>query len=362
MQLEIQKDIKDRLLILLDSNYCKSIKEEIEEDIKRLINKSILTDNLLIQTLNSIHITAGIILCSTKVNNLNYKGLIEIIKKNNIEPKDGNLEFEKPKSMDEFELLYTQLIRDMKIIEIGNEIIINNKRKNEIIKEINNSLTYINVDELDEKEIYCLKTITTNISNEEKYEEVIECYNELVQDIWKSFLMDSNNMLVHIGTVDEEYQGNILSTSLITEKEVATFTPHGEGIGLIVKPKIIIAADSKDIATDNYKEYQENYFKQRPIIKLPEQIEEELIDQTIEANGENLLYDGIDNPIYSEIVLKDYEIVGYVMLGYGNKSDTQEYKDLEYKSSCKNLIFKYIDINEMRSKQNLQPIRISKNK
>lgn len=361
MEFQVQNDIKNKLLILLDSNNCERIKENETEDINRLINESLLTDSLLIETLNAIHGIAGMTLYSKKVSNSSFKELIDNIKSNNIDPKDG-MDFDKPNSMDEFYSLYSQLIRDMRVLEIGNEVILEEKRNNQIIEEIKNSLSYINVDELDEKKVLAIKEIANNLSNQDKYEKVIEDYNKLAQSIWHDFLNDPNNMIVHIGVVDGEYQGNVLSASLITEKEAATFTPHGEGVGIIVKPKTILAADSKDLAIGNYRDYQENIFKERPVIKLPRQIEEELIDKTIEANGENLLYDGLNNPVYSEVVLKDYEVVGYIMLGYGDKSKTSEYNDLKEKATSENLEFKYIDINEMRSKQNLQPVMPSKNK
>ena len=360
MGYQIQENIKNKLLILLDSNYCESFKEDFQSDIEKLYRQSLLTDSLLIETLNSIHDIAGMILLFDKVKNSDNKELVEILRNNSIEP--SGMAYEKPTSFDEYQQLVAQLIRDMRALEIGNEVILREKRRTEIIKTIKESLSFLEIDNLNEEEINLVKSITDNISNEDAKNQVIENYNLLAQQVWNDFLNDSNNMLVHIGPVYGEYHGNVLSSSLIKKKEVATFTPSGEGVGIIIKPKTIVAADSKDLSTENYKQYEENYFKEIPIIKLPNQVEQEIIDKTKLTNGENLRYDGVNNPIYSEAAVKGFEKIGYIMIGYGDKSNTLEYKELKEKATHDNIEFKYVDINKMREKQNLQTINVSKNK
>lgn len=83
----------------------------------------------------------------------------------------------------------------------------------------------------------------------------------------------------------------------------------------------------------------------------------EIIDRTIQQNGENLNYLNYGKDlIYSEIALSEYDISGYIMIGYGDKSNDAQYIQLQNKAKASGMEFEYVDINLLRLEQGLKPI------
>jgi NAD(P)H-nitrite reductase large subunit len=74
-------------------------------------------------------------------------------------------------------------------------------------------------------------------------------------------------------------------------------------------------------------------------------------------HGENLNYivDG-KNEIYSEVAVKDFEIAGYIMIGYGDKSNNKDYLSLMKRAKAEEKPFEYVDINKLREEHGLEDI------
>lgn len=374
MNVSIPEDLRESLLILLDGKYFKGYEKVENSNFKNLKENSILEDKIVVDILNKLYNIADFISVSSSVKNSPYKDIAQSLDKkmkDGIQPKEGNWDYELPESKEEFNQLLNQLNNVLELINIGDEVILYEKDRKRISNEVINSIKFANennvelTDEQREQFIQIEKELTKQYEKRYPDNQIVENaivkYNDIANSIWEKYLENPNHRIVHIGIINGEYGKNIMSTSLITENEVATFTYNGEGVGMLVKPKKILAADSKDVGTNNQSTYIKNANMKRVHLKLPQQIEQEIIDATIKANGENLNYlHNISNPVYSEVVLFEYEILGYVMIGYDDKSQDPDYLKLKRVAEKRGMEFKYININSLRKRQGLPPISTGK--
>lgn len=160
-------------------------------------------------------------------------------------------------------------------------------------------------------------------------------YNEYAIQIWNNYITDVNGKknrkfryVVHnltSGEIQGEFRTKYMSTSLITNNTMGLY--GGSKCGFIIKPTHIISASDKDTFTNNYREDGEEVFNIKPSLKLPQEIEESCVEQTIEVNGEMLNYDM--ESIYSEIVVDEYEIIGVYCIDNGEKNLAPIMKELK---------------------------------
>lgn len=193
--------------------------------------------------------------------------------------------------------------------------------------------------------------------------EQVERYNEFAIEIWNSYLTKTedgkeNNFkyLIHNlakGEIKGNFRTKYMSTSLITNRTMGVFGGKSK-YGLILKPKHIVSADYKDTYTNNYREDGERLFNIRPPIKLPQEIEEICIEQTIEANGEMLNYD--EASIYSEIVVDEYEVTGMYFISNGEGELSPDYERAKRMANERGIELKELDISQCRIDNGLEPM------
>lgn len=194
-------------------------------------------------------------------------------------------------------------------------------------------------------------------------QECVNKYNEYALQIWNDYLTNVEDgkendfkYLIHNcskGEIKEDFRTKALSSSLITNKTMGVFGSKSK-YGLILKPKHIISADYKDSYTYNEREEGQELFNIKPPIRLPQEIEEICIEQTIEENGEMLNYDTAN--IYSEIVVDDYEVVGIYYISNGEKELSPDYERAKRMAEARGLDLKELDISRCRQDNGLEPM------
>ena len=192
-------------------------------------------------------------------------------------------------------------------------------------------------------------------------QECVNKYNEHALEIWNDYLTNVEDgkendfrYLIHNcskGEIKEDFRTKALSSSLITNKTMGVFGSKSK-YGLILKPKHIISADYQDSYTYNEREEGQELFNIKPPIRLPQEIEEICIKQTIEANGEMLNYDTAN--IYPEIVVDDYEVVGIYYISNGEKELTPNYDRAKRMAEARGLDLKELDISRCRQDNGLE--------
>lgn len=199
---------------------------------------------------------------------------------------------------------------------------------------------------------------TTNVAS---LQEEIECYNDSAMEVWESFLSDPSreggdeNYVIHnftSGKVKGEFRDKYMSTSLITKNARGIY--GSSGFGYIVKPKHIVAADSKDTYTINNSHNDSRVTIIKHPIKLPQQIEAEMMETCKSVNGEILNSDKAS--IYSEVVVDEYEIEGIFLMTNGEKELNPHYREAVELAKEKGVPFRNIDIAKDREEQGLDPL------
>lgn len=193
----------------------------------------------------------------------------------------------------------------------------------------------------------------------------IQSYNDIALEIWNTYLsndIEQPRWLVHNlsrgafeGTFDKKY----MSTSLVTSKTMGLFNENtGNNFGFIIKPKNIVSASEHDTFTNNspvINDYMEVFLDgNTPPIKLPWEIEEECIKQTIDNSGEMLNYD--NRTVYSEIVVDEYEIGAMYYMSNGEGELAPNYEAAKKMSEERGIELKELDISKAREKQGLEPM------
>lgn len=211
------------------------------------------------------------------------------------------------------------------------------------------------------------ESLQNSLSNEKTdvsfIQEQVERYNEYAIGIWNEYLTKTEDgkengfkYLIHNlakGEIKGDFRTKYMSTSLITNRTMGVFGGKSK-YGLILKPKHIVSADYKDTYTNNYRGDDEQLFNIKPPIKLPQEIEEICIEQTIEANGEMLNYD--EASIYSEIVVDEYEVVGMYFISNGEGELSPNYERAKRMAKERGIELKELDISQCRVDNGLEPM------
>lgn len=163
-------------------------------------------------------------------------------------------------------------------------------------------------------------------------QERIELYNGHATNIWNDYLTDIDDAqnsqyrwVIHNltkGELEGDFRNKYMSTSLMTNNAMGRY--GNSDYGLIIKPKHIVCASYRDTYTLNTRDDEENLFNIRPPLMLPQEIEDICIQQTIEEDGEMLNYE--TTPIYSQLVVDEFEIEGVYYISYGEHELAKDYE------------------------------------
>ncbi len=193
-------------------------------------------------------------------------------------------------------------------------------------------------------------------------QERIELYNGHATNIWNDYLTDIGDAqnsqyrwVIHNltkGELEGNFRNKYMSTSLMTNNTMGKY--GNSDYGLIIKPKHIVCASYRDTYTLNTRDDEENLFNIRPPLMLPQEIEDICIQQTIKENGEMLNYE--TTPIYSELVVDEFEIEGVYYISYGEKELAKDYERAKKVADERGLPLIERDISKYRVEQGLEPM------
>ncbi len=193
-------------------------------------------------------------------------------------------------------------------------------------------------------------------------QERIELYNGHATNIWNDYLTDINDeqnsqyrWVIHNltkGELEGNFRNKYMSTSLMTNNVMGRY--GNSDYGLIIKPKHIVCASYRDTYTLNTRDDEENLFNIRPPLMLPQEIEDICIQQTIEENGEMLNYE--TTPIYSELVVDEFEIEGVYYISYGEHELAKDYERAKKVADERGLPLIERDISKYRAEHGLEPM------
>lgn len=193
-------------------------------------------------------------------------------------------------------------------------------------------------------------------------QEKIELYNGHATNIWNDYLTDIDDVensqyrwVIHNltkGELEGNFRNKYMSTSLITNNVMGRY--GSADYGLIIKPKHIVCASYRDTYTLNTSDDEENLFNIRPPLMLPQEIEDICIQQTIEENGEMLNYE--TTPIYSELVVDEFEIEGVYYISYGEHELAKDYERAKKVADERGLPLIERDISKYRAEHGLEPM------
>ena len=193
-------------------------------------------------------------------------------------------------------------------------------------------------------------------------QERIELYNGHATNIWNDYLTDINDVqnsqyrwVIHNltkGELEGDFRNKYMSTSLMTNNAMGRY--GNSDYGLIIKPKHIVCASYRDTYTLNTRDDEENLFNIRPPLMLPQEIEDICIQKTIEENGEMLNYE--TTPIYSELVVDEFEIEGVYYISYGEHELAKDYERAKKVADERGLHLIERDISKYRAEHGLEPM------
>lgn len=193
-------------------------------------------------------------------------------------------------------------------------------------------------------------------------QERIELYNGHATNIWNDYLTDIDDVensqyrwVIHNltkGELEGDFRNKYMSTSLMTNNAMGRY--GNSDYGLVIKPKHIISASYRDTYTLNTRNDEENLFNIRPPLMLPQEIEDICIQQTIEENGEMLNYE--TTPVYSELVVDEFEIEGVYYISYGEQELAKDYERAKKVADERGLPLIERDISRYRAEHGLEPM------
>lgn len=154
------------------------------------------------------------------------------------------------------------------------------------------------------------------------------------------------------GELEGDFRNKYMSTSLMTNNAMGRY--GNSDYGLIIKPKHIVCASYRDTYTLNTRDDEENLFNIRPPLMLQQEIEDICIQQTIEENGEMLNYE--TTPIYSELVVDEFEIEGVYYISYGEHELAKDYERAKKVADERGLPLIERDISKYRAEHGLEPM------
>ncbi len=186
----------------------------------------------------------------------------------------------------------------------------------------------------------------------------ISLFNSVAISIWNRYLDEGRCFLVHNysrGYVENYIPSKYLSTSLLSDKFMALFQENrNNNYGIIVKPKKIVSADSKDTFTHNRSDntgadlYLSGIV---PPLLFPWEIEREAIEKAKDINGEILNYD--NGYVLPEIVLEDYVPIGVFYRTNGEGELSLSYESARELAQSMGLEITEIDMSLARMKAGL---------
>jgi hypothetical protein len=207
------------------------------------------------------------------------------------------------------------------------------------------------------------KLLNAKKTDVQAIQEKVDIYNEHATNIWNDYLTGIDNVadnqyrwVIHNltkGELQGDFRDKYMSTSLITNKTMGVY--GRTNYGLIIKPNHIVSASYKDSYTLNTRDDEENLFNiRRPPLMLPQEIENICIQQTISANGEMLNYEKA--PIYSELVVDEYEIEGMYYISNGEQEFAPNYDVAKKMAEERGLPLIERDISKYRAELGLEPM------
>ncbi len=243
------------------------------------------------------------------------------------------------------------------------------ERVNQIKKSIDSIVRYgyedkIKAEILDELYIIRAKIIDGKHSD---LESIISQYNTIATQIWKEYLVHSEQKngfryLVHnIGDREyyDDYSYKVISTSLITDRQMAFFSQWSQGIpnGFIVNPKSIRTATYFDNTIDN-ADFQNN--GSHNWLQLPYELEEDFIIDA-KQNDTYLSYKAKGSKEYygdncNEIACDDFNIEGYFFVSFGEGELSPIYEKSKRMAEARGIPLKEIDFMKVRAQNGLEPM------
>lgn len=206
------------------------------------------------------------------------------------------------------------------------------------------------------------KLLSAEKTDIQSIQERIELYNGHATDIWNDYLTDIDDVensqyrwVIHNltkGELEGDFRNKYMSTSLMTNNTMGRY--GNSDYGLIVKPKHIVSASYRDTYTLNTRDDEENLFNIKPPLMLPQEVEDICIQQTTEENGEMLNYE--TTPIYSELVVDEYEIEGVYYISYGEHELAKDYERAKKVADERGLPLIERDISKYRAEHGLEPM------
>ncbi len=218
-------------------------------------------------------------------------------------------------------------------------------------------------------------TLGLKIKNPYITKKFINQYNEYLDKIWESEMDDPKQyqsgkpfkFIVHNLTKDDfydEFKTELVSSSLITDKAMCVCGKNK--LGFILAPYNIKAAVPYDLYTINdyfqpsfhYKDYEnreyDKAFKYPGALLSPEIIEKEIINQTVEKNGEILNND--NNKVFSEVIIDGWCPTAIYTITNGEQEINPDYRRAQNLNNI--YMFTFIDIDKSlyRSKNGLEPL------
>lgn len=225
--------------------------------------------------------------------------------------------------------------------------------------------------QLSEMEKDVLQKIYLNIKKElsnnqgvdlDMLDSLIKSFSVIAVNIWNKYLDTGNCILVHNfsrGYIKDFVPSRYLSASLISDRYMALFQEiYGNNYGLIVKPKKIVCAESYDVFAHNRTENIDNDAFLKGIVPpllFPWEIESEVVEKTLQMNGELLNYN--NGYVLPEILLEDYTVVGIYYRTNGEGKLSANYEVALELAKKYNVELKELDMNKAREKLGLENIQ-----
>lgn len=187
---------------------------------------------------------------------------------------------------------------------------------------------------------------------------------DLIREHWKSYITDlqdfknggSYNLLCH-STDSTEFNGpfytRYVSCSLLCEQLTDTYN---SGFGFIMPSTNIVLANSSDMYIKNEAESEEELVTRSSTIKKlssPERLKEEALKQK-----EEYLSSGIDDKVYTEIVVDGFHPIGIFCMDDGSKTLNDNYRNaLKLKENFPELEIVLLDVMFQKKGSELDGVR-----
>ena len=199
--------------------------------------------------------------------------------------------------------------------------------------------------------------IAVNSKNIDKMKSMLDQIQNMILQEWSNYFQNLESMnddnfafLGHSTSSSDfngEFHANYVSTSLLTQDLTDTYK---RGYGFIFAPKNIVGAKSKDMYIKNYADNDES-ITNSSIKKIDHP--KRVIEETKKQKEENIKH-GVDEIVYNEIVLKQFEPIGIFCFTDGSKKFNCNQNSAErLKKSFPNLKIYSFDVMKRKKGQDL---------